>query len=130
MTVERRRKNLLADRLRLADRLVFKTVGLPCRRIALDQKSAYVRRVAVVMRVERSETGFHKSLRQRGEALAGAIPGEFVGRMRNRGAERFLKAAAHQRVQAVGGDDQIVTAEFIDRLDNGIVSQPDACGAH
>src|SRR6478752_9377005 len=83
-----------------------------------------------MMRVERAEIGLHKGLRQRGKALAGAIPGEFVGRMRNRRAEFFLKAAAHQRIQAIGGYDQIVTTEFVDRLDDGVVSRRDACGAH
>ena len=82
------------------------------------------------MGVERSQIGLHKSLRQRGKALAGAIPGEFVGRVRNRGAKFLLKAAAHQRVQPVGGDDQVVSPEFVQRLDRGVVPRVDACRAH
>ena len=67
--------------------LCCEAVGLPGRGVAFDQERAHVGRVAVVMRVEGAEIGLHKRLRQRGEAPGGAVPGEFVGGMRNRGAE-------------------------------------------
>jgi hypothetical protein len=82
------------------------------------------------MGVERSEIGLHESLRQRGKAFAGAIPCELVGRVRNRGAEFLLKAAAHQRVQPVGGNDQVISPEFVERLDRGVIPRRDACCAH
>ena len=87
VAVQRGGKHLLADRLRLLDGLVGKAVALPGRQIALDQEGAHVGRVAVVMRVEGAEVGFDKGLRQRLEALCGAVPGELVGRIGQRGAE-------------------------------------------
>ena len=129
MAVERIGKDLFADRLRLLDGLVLEAVGLPGRGVAFDQERAHVGRIAVMMRVERSEIGLHEGLRQRGKTLAGAVPGELVGRMRDRGAEFLLETAAHQRVQPVGGDDQVVAPEFVERLDDGVVSRRDAGGA-
>ena len=130
MAVQRSGEYLLADRLRLFDRLVLEAVSLPGRRVAFDQERAHGRRIAVMMRVERPEIGLHKSLRQRGKALGGAVPGELVGRVRNRGAELGFKTAAHQRVQSVGCDDQIVPLEFVHRLDRRAVSRRNACRAH
>ena len=46
------------------------------------------------------------------------------------GAEGGLKTAAHQRVQPVGGDDQIVSLEFVHRLDRRAVSGRNACRVH
>ena len=122
-------KHLLADRLRLLDGLVAETVALPGRRVAFDQERAHVRRIAIVMRVEGAEIGRDKRLRQRLERLCGAVPGELVGRMRDRRAELAFEAAAHQRVQPVGRDDQVVAGELIHRLDHGVEPRRDADGA-
>ena len=79
-----------------------------------------------MMRVERAEVGFDEGLRQRLEALGRAVPGEFIGRPGHRRAEFVLEAAAHQRVQAVGRDDQVVPGKLIHRLDRRVVSRRDA----
>ena len=76
-----------------------------------------------MVRVEGAELGFDEGLRQRLEALGRAVPGELVGRIGQRGAEVALEAAAHQRVQAVGRDDQVVARELIQRLDRGVVTR-------
>ena len=49
--------------------------------------------------------------------------------MRHRCAEFVFKSAAHQRVQAIGCDDQVVTPELIHRLDCRVVARLDADGA-
>ena len=77
-----------------------------------------------------AEIGLHESLRQRLEALGGAVPGELVGRIGQRGAEVALEAAAHQRVQSVGCDDQIVSAQLVHRLDRRVVSRRNAGRVH
>src|SRR6185312_3536654 len=41
-------------------------------------------------------------------------------------AELFLEAAAYQRVESVGADDQVVTAELIDRSNDGLIARIDA----
>src|SRR3990170_7434933 len=99
MSVERARKHRLANGLRLLTGLVGKAVALPGRAVALDQKRAHRRRVAIVMRVERTQFGLDKRLRQRIEPLAGAEPCELVAGTGDRGAEIALERAAHQRVE-------------------------------
>ena len=69
-----------------------------------------------MMGIEGAEPGFDKGLRQRLEPLCGAVPGEFVGGVGYRRAEFLFEAAAHHRVQAIGGDDQVVTGQLVDRM--------------
>src|ERR1700677_2755322 len=77
------------------------------------------------MRVEGAEVGLDKGLRQCLEALGRAVPGELIGRPGHRSAEFLLQTAAHQRVQAIGRDDQVVSGKLIYRLDRRVVSRRD-----
>lgn len=94
--------------------------------VAFDQEGAHGRRVAVVMGVEGTAVGLDEGLRQRLEALRGAVPDELVRGVGQRGAEIALEGAAYQRVQPVGSDDQIVPVELIDRMNRRVEARGDA----
>src|SRR5882724_3018786 len=85
MSVERGSEYPLANGFRFLSRLVGEAVALPRGAVALDEECAHVRRVSIVMRIERTEFGFHKSLRQRLEPFCGAVPGKFICRIGYRG---------------------------------------------
>src|SRR4051812_9582611 len=62
MTVECCSKDLLAAAPGLVDRHLVESVGLPGRAIAFDQERAHVRRVAIMMWVERAAVGRDEGL--------------------------------------------------------------------
>ena len=49
--------------------------------------------------------------------------------MRHRCIELVLKGSAHQRVQAIGRDDQVIVSKLIHRLDCRVVARLNADGA-
>ena len=81
-----------------------------------------------MVRVEAAEVGLDEALRQGLETPRRAVPGELVAGVGQRAAEIALEAAAHQRVEAVGGDDEVVAVELIQRLHLGAVTRLDADG--
>ncbi len=86
--------------------------GEECLLVALDQKGAHGRRIAIVMRGDRAGFGFEEGLAQGVEHLGGAEPGEAVGEIGQARAEAGLVRAAHQRGHAVGADDHVGIGEF------------------
>src|SRR3982074_1367936 len=106
MSLERGSEYPLAYGFRFLNRLVGEAVTLPRGAVALDEECAHLRRVSIVMRIERTEFGFHKSLRQRLERFCGAVPGKFIGRIGYRGAEIALDRTAYQRGQAIRRHNQ------------------------
>ena len=98
-------------------------------RVALDDECAHVRRIAVVMGVERAEFVLDEGLRQGFEALGRPVPDEFPVQMRERGSELALECAAQQRVDAVRRDDQVAIAEIFERADGGAERERHAGGA-
>src|SRR4030081_2687870 len=102
MSLERRSEYPLATGFRFLNRPGGETVTLPRGAVALDEEGAHLRRVSIMMRIERTEFGFHKSLRQRLEPFCCAVPGKFIGRIGYRGAEIALARTAYQRVHAIG----------------------------
>ena len=87
----------------------------PRRRIALDDERAHGRGVAVVVGVEGAELVGDERLRQRVEGLGRAVPGELAPGMLQRETEFALERPPHQRVDAVGGDDQVLLPQLIQR---------------
>src|ERR1700722_6211225 len=79
------------------------------------------------MGVEAAEFSRHEGLRQRLETLCGAVPGKFVGGIRQRRAEIAFEGAAYRGVEAVGGNDQVIAAQLIER-GLRLEMQGDACG--
>ena len=66
---------------------VRKTGPLPSVRTALDNKSAAVNSITIMMRVKWTPCGVDERLRQSVECLCGAVPDEFVREIRDRGLE-------------------------------------------
>src|SRR5258708_38049427 len=126
MPIEHVGKNALADRLRFLDRFFGEAVTLPSRAIALDQERAHVRRVSVVMGIEAAEIRLHERLRQSIEDLGRAVPSKLVAHVTNGCTEIALEAAPHQRVESIGGNDQLVTNKLVKRVDLGLEMTCDA----
>src|SRR5207247_2183213 len=51
------------------------------------------------------------------ETLGGSEPAELVGEIPYSGAERVAVRAPHERVDPVGGDDQVVALQFVFRTE-------------
>src|SRR3981081_4413317 len=130
MSLERGSEYPRAKGFRFLNRLVGEAVTLPRGAVALDEECTHVRRVSIMMRIERAEFGFHKSLRQWLEPFCGAVPGKFIGRIGYRGAEIALESTAYQRVQAIGRDNQVVAGQLLHGLDQRVVSRGHADRAH
>src|SRR6185437_16400767 len=126
MAVEHVGENAFAktDRLHLAH--AREAGAFESRLVHFDQERAALRYVAIMMRVERTVLGLDKSLRQRLETLAGAVPGETIGKMADAGAELLGVRATHQRIDAVGADDQIKVSKFVEVLDDVAVDRRNA----
>src|SRR3977135_1779126 len=130
MSLERGSEYPLPNGFRFLNRLVREPGTFPRGAVALDEECAHVRRVSIMMRIERTEFGFHKSLRQRLEPFCGAVPGKFICRIGYRGAEIALESTAYQRVQAVGRDNQVLAGQLLDGLDQRVISRGHADRAH
>src|SRR3974377_513075 len=85
-------KNALAYCARVLLAHLCKAGALKGWRIDFDDKGAQIRRKTIMMRVEMTEIGRDKGLRQRPEALAGAKPGETIGEIEDDGA-RLLRVS-------------------------------------
>src|SRR3990170_4181014 len=99
----------------------FWTTG---RRVALDDEGAHPRRMAVVVGIEAAVLIRHESLRQRREQLRRAIPCKFVFQDIRRGAEGVSLRAPDEGIDAVRGDDEIVTPQFFVALQRLFVFRP------
>src|SRR6476646_1120915 len=129
MAVEHVGENAFAktDRLHLAH--AREAGAFESRLVHFDQERAALRFVAIMMRVERTVLGFDKSLRERLETHAVAVPGETIGEMADTGAKLLGMRAAHQRIDAVGADDEVVTGKFVQALDGAAIDRSEAGGA-
>ncbi len=81
------------------------------------------------MGVESAQRRFHESVAERLEALAGAVPGKAVFQQLHSSAECLLVAAPHQRVGAIGADDQVGLAQCAKVGDGSAVMRFQAHGA-
>src|SRR3982074_791769 len=117
MSLERGSEYPLANGFGFLNRVRGAPATLPRGAVALDEECAHVRRVSIMMRIERTEFGFQKSLRQRLEPFCGAVPGKFIGRIGYRGAEIALDRTAYQRGQPIGRDNQVVAGQLLHGLD-------------
>ena len=97
----------IGQRVRLVHR--GKPGALPSRRIALQDERAHARRVAVVVRIEGPVLALDERLREGGEDLGRAEPGELVVERLYGRAE--VARRADVRVGPVGGDDEVVAVE-------------------
>src|SRR5438270_5907865 len=123
---KRASEHALANRFGLVEGFLGKAIALPCSRVALDQERAHLRRISIMVRIKRAEFGLYEGLRQRFETLGRSVPGELVGGVRQGGAEVALEAAAQERVQSIGGNDQIVALQLLKRGDRRLISRRDA----
>src|SRR4030088_1242491 len=130
MSLERGSEYPLANGFRFLNRLIGEAVTLPRGAVALDEECTHVRRVSIMMRIERAEFGFHKSLRQCLEPFCGAVPGKFIGLIGYRGAEIALESTAYQRVQAIGRENQVFAGQLPHGLDQRVISRGHADSAH
>ena len=71
-----------------------------------------------MMRVERAEIGFTKVCDSVSNRLVVPYQANLLVECETEAPNSLSKAAAHQRIQAIGSDDQVVTAELVDRLDD------------
>src|SRR6478752_315397 len=94
--------------------------------IDLDNERTEAGLVAVMMRVKKSKLGLNESLGQGLETLAGAEPRKAVGMKTRGGAEFRLVAAAYQRIDPIGSDDQVDAGEFVKASDNAPIDRRDA----
>ncbi len=116
----------LADPLRLGFAHAGETGARKARRVELDDERAHIFRVPVMVGVAVTEFGRAERLGQRFEALRRAEPGEPIAQMPHPGAELAGQALPHQRVRAVGADDDIGAVELLDPLDSAAVFGLDA----
>jgi len=73
--------------------------------------------MAVVVRDERTVPVRAERQRQAIEGLRRAVPGEAVAEHLDPGFELRREAVAHQRIRAVGADDEVGVREFVERGD-------------
>src|SRR6476646_8750571 len=117
MTVQGSRENFFTKTSAFGLFQLRKTGARKCGLVDLNNERTQLRCVSVVMRVKASELGFDERLRQSLETLGGTKPGEPVCHKANRRPEFARLAAAHQRVDAVGTDNEIGRDQIIEDLD-------------
>src|SRR5688572_14429137 len=78
--------------------------------VTLDDESAHLRRVPIVVCVERAVLVLDEGLRQRVEHLRRPVPGELVLQPRDRSAE--VMPATDGRIDAVSCDDEVIAFLF------------------
>ncbi len=81
-----------------------------------------------MVRVEGAVAVAPERLRERLEAARGAEPREAVGELGHTGAEFGAMRAAHERVDAVGADDEVRIGELIQRRYRALVLHLDPHG--
>src|SRR5215475_7974058 len=84
-----------------------------CCLIDFDNKCAELGRIPVVMRVEKSEVILDKCLGERLEAPGCSEPGKMICQKFCAGAKLLLMDAPYERVNAIGANDKIRTAQLI-----------------
>src|SRR5262249_53790143 len=93
---------------------------------ALDDSRSQITRISVMMRVKKSKFSLGKSLGKCIKALGGTEPGETIGEKVHLGTELLLIAAPYNRIDAVGTNDEISVAQFIEIFHDTSVNQFDA----
>src|SRR5690242_18781367 len=96
VAVQRLRKYMLTECPRFGLAHLREARTRESRLIDFHDERAEVRRIPIVMRVERAGFGFAECLGQRLKALVRAEPGKAVGKKAYAGAEAIFVATAHQ----------------------------------
>jgi hypothetical protein len=123
MAIERRRKNVFAYASAF-DFFQSRKTGTQERGfIDLNDERAQFRLVSVVMRVKAPELGLDECLRQCFETLGGAEPGEAIRQQANGRSEFARVTAPHQRIDAVGTDNEIGIVEIIEALNRAPIER-------